>query len=268
MERVKGDIDMKPIIDAHIHLDMYKEREQNQIIQQIKKGELRGLVTVSFHLSSAKENYRLAKTYKGIYPAFGFHPEQPLPSEKEVAELLQWMEKEKEEMIAIGEVGLPYYSRLKNKDGVNDEAYIELLKIFIELAGKWDLPIILHAVYEDAPIACELLEQYSIKKAHFHWFKGDKLTTERLIRNGYMISLTPDILYKDEIQQLAIHYPIEQMMVETDGPWPFEGPFTGKTTDPQMIHHSIKKIAELKKEDVKTIYQQLYENTCTFYGID
>jgi TatD DNase family protein len=39
--------------------------------------------------------------------------------------------------------------------------------------------------------------------------------------NGYFISVTPDVVYDEEIQLLVQRYPLEQMMIETDGPWPF-----------------------------------------------
>ena len=31
-------------------------------------------------------------------------------------------------------------------------------------------------IYEDAPLVCDILEKFNIKKAHFHWFKGDEKT--------------------------------------------------------------------------------------------
>ena len=103
------------------------------------------------------------------------------------------------------------------------------MKRFISFAKSVQKPIILHAVYEDAPLVCHLLEKHSIKKAHFHWFKGDQKTITRMIKNGYFISVTPDVCYEKEIRDLVSFYPLEQMMVETDGPWPFEGPFQGQT---------------------------------------
>ena len=37
-------------------------------------------------------------------------------------------------------------------------------------------------------------------------------------------------------------------MVETDGPWPFEGPFRGEETHPHMIHAVIEQIAAAEGE--------------------
>ena len=110
-------------------------------------------------------------------------------------------------------------------------------------------------------------EKYDIKKAHFHWFKGDLQTISRLIDNDYFISITPDVIYEKEIQELVRLYPIEKMMVETDGPWPFEGPFKGRITHPNMIHSSINMISEIKQLPSDDVYRQLYINTTSFYHL-
>src|SRR5690606_40734669 len=73
-----------------------------------------------------------------------------------------------------------------------------------------------------------LLEKYSVKKAHFHWFKGDNKTLQHMAENGYFISFTPDLMYEEEIQTIARNYPLEQVMVETDGPWRSEERRVGK----------------------------------------
>lgn len=251
------------MIDSHLHLDQYKDEEIKKIIST--SPFIDALISVSMNLRSAKRNLQLANKYKIVKTAFGFHPEQDLPSEQELEELISWMADHQKQMIAVGEVGLPYY--LRQESGVDLQAYIELLEAFIKLAKKWDKPIVLHAVYDDAPIVCDLLEKHSVEKAHFHWFKGDNITIERLIRNGYFISVTPDIVYEEEIQQLAINYPLHQMMVETDAPWPFEGPFQGMTTHPEMMHESISTISKLKRLPKIEIYHQILHNTKDFYSV-
>lgn len=254
------------IIDAHIHFDHYKENEQQMIVQSMDRWNIKGLITVSQDLPSAEKNLLLAKTYSGIYPAFGYHPEQSLPDETELAAFFDWIAEHEKEMVAIGEVGLPYYMRRDNKQ-IKLEKYIELLEQFILLAKRYDKPIILHAVYEDTSIVCDLLEKHSVRKAHFHWFKGDEKTVERMLENGYYISFTPDIVYEKEIQALAARYPLEQIMVETDGPWPFAGLFEGKLTEPKMIHESLKMIALIKKMKLQQVYHEIYENTLTFFKL-
>ncbi|MDQ0256331.1 TatD DNase family protein [Evansella vedderi] len=254
------------IIDAHIHFDLYKDRERETILHDRKKYHIEQLISVSNNLASAKDNLFFSRKHNGVHAAFGYHPEQPLPSEQELERLHSFMDKHQHEMIGVGEVGLPYYLR-RNNPGLPQENYVELLESFIIKAKKFNKPIVLHAVYGDAPIVCGLLEKYTVEKAHFHWFKGDAKTTEQMIQNGYYISITPDVIYKEKIQQLVEMYPLSNMMVETDGPWPFEGPFKNTMTHPKMIHQSIAQIAKLKKVNIKDVYKQVYKNTKSFYTI-
>jgi len=257
---------MEKIADAHIHLDHYAQEEIRLIMDELDQIYCTNLISVSFDLESCKKNLKLAKQYSQVKPAFGFHPEQEIPSDSEVAELLDWMNVHQDEMVAVGEVGLPYYLRSENPL-IAIEPYIHLLEEFLKFAKIWDKPVVLHGVYEDAPIVCDLLEKYNIKHAHFHWFKGDSTTIERMIKNGYVISITPDVLYEEEIKRLVLKYPLNQMMVETDGPWLFEGEFSGKMTHPAMIHESVKVISKLKNEDLSFVYKRLYENTKRFYRL-
>ncbi|QTN01335.1 TatD family deoxyribonuclease [Sediminibacillus dalangtanensis] len=257
---------MKQVIDAHIHLDMYTNTQQRQLLQELDEYHIEGLVAVSNHLSSAKQTWQLAKVDKRIQPAFGYHPEQQLPTAEELYELVGFMEQHHTDMKAVGEVGLPYYMR-KEDPTISIEPYKQLLETMIIHAGNWNKPVVLHAIYEDAPIVCELLEKHSIRQAHFHWFKGDKSTVRRIVGNGYMLSVTPDCLYESEIQRLIRQIPLTSLMVETDGPWPFEGPFHGLMTHPKMIHASVAKIAELKRLPVEAVYHQLVANTKDFYQL-
>ncbi|WP_313801253.1 TatD family hydrolase [Cytobacillus sp.] len=257
---------MKTMIDSHIHLDHYRDEEIQEIISS--SPSIQSIISVSYDLESAKRNLLLSEKFSKVQPAFGYHPEQQLPNEKELAKLITWIESHKDNMVAIGEVGLPYYLRMETADpSFPLQGYIELLETFTILTKKWAKPIVLHAVYDDAPIVCDLLEKHSIEKAHFHWFKGDSKTVERLIKNGYFISFTPDIVYEDEIQEIAKVFPIDQVMVETDGPWPFDGPFQGLVTHPQMMNETVGMISKLKRLPKQEVYRQLLANTQSFYSL-
>ncbi|MBM4762765.1 TatD family hydrolase [Bacillus sp. B15-48] len=251
---------MRRIIDAHIHIDKYKEEEVSDILSDVT-----ALISVSMDFQSCLKNLTLSKKYSAIKPCFGFHPEQELPSESQLQDLLLWIKTNKDEAVAIGEVGLPYYLRKKNQLTQAYEQYIEYLDAFIRLAKQLDLPIALHAVYDDAHIVCDLLEKHTVSKAHFHWFKGDAKLINRLSANEYFISITPDVVYEEEIRELVRGYPLELIMAETDGPWPFAGKFSGKKTRPAMIHDSIEEIAKIKKRTIQQIYESIYMNTKNFY---
>jgi TatD DNase family protein len=258
-----------PLIDSHIHLDQYEDNEIEQMIRSFPDTNIQSLITVSMHLASCQRNEHLAQRYSSIVrPAYGYHPEQPLPDAEELQGLLLWIEQRIEQTVAIGEIGLPYYRRLEateRGEELDEKGYIDVLSAFLQLAVRYNKSVILHAVYEDAEIACDLLEQYGITKAHFHWFKGYPATIQRMIANGYHISFTPDIEYEAEIQQLAMQYPPHLVMAETDGPWRFEGSFAGQMTHPAMtanVSYEWAKIQHLSEQQARRL---LYQNTLSFY---
>lgn len=258
-------------IDAHLHLDKYEGEDLDKVLAELgRENGVEAVVAVSVNLDSCKANRTFAKQHPGVHAAYGFHPEQPIPPEKELDRLFAWIGDNAASAAAIGEVGLPYYKQqeAKEKGETFDLApYVDLLDRFAELAVRLDLPMALHCVYEDAPIACDLLEKRGVTKVHFHWFKGDRRTTERIAANGWFISLTPDVAYEQEIRQLAAHFPLTQLMAETDGPWPYEGKYAGRMTVPSMARDVVAEIAALRGIDRGEAAGILYDNTVRFYGM-
>jgi TatD DNase family protein len=257
-----------PIVDTHVHLDQYDTQIRHTLLAQATDVQF---ITVSMHLASCQSNLALSRRYPGrVYPAFGYHPEQELPAAHALQELLAWIKKYGRNMVAIGEVGLPYYLRTETElQGLpfEQQPYVDLLDKFIALGAQLGKPIVLHAIYEDAEIALTLLAKYQIQRAHFHWFKGSAATLEQMQRRGYMVSVTPDLLYEPEIERIVVSYPLELLLVETDGPWPFAGPFAGQTTTPAMLPLVIRRIAELKHVSPAHVQKQLWKNASDFYQI-
>jgi TatD DNase family protein len=260
-------------IDAHLHADQYTEEERHDLLEQAFEGGVEAVVAVSMGLRSSQENRTLAERYPGrVMPAYGWHPEQePLcPSDRD--ELIGWIKARHEagESFAIGEVGLPYYRRTEaeaNGAVFDEEPYLDNLEAFISLAAELDRPLTLHAVYEDAEKVMRLLLAKGATKVHFHWFKGSADTVKAMAAAGYMISITPDVAYEEEIQSLVKAYPLELLMAETDGPWPFEGPYSGHATVPSMTRGVIRDIAVIKEVDERLAAETLLSNTRRFYGI-
>ncbi len=258
------------LFDAHIHLDKYEPEQRAELLSRLGE-EVEAVIAVSMNESSCVTNLELAQQYPGkVYAAFGYHPELLLPKEGELDSLLSWIVRHREEAIAIGEVGLPYYARKEAEAAGRSfdlAPYIDMLDPFIRMAVELDKPIALHCVYEDAATACDLLERNGCTRAHFHWFKGDLETIERMAANGYYISITPDVLYEEEIRELARRYPIDRIMTETDGPWPFEGPFSGMPTRPGMVSRVVEEIASIRGLPVSDTAAYLERNVRRLYRL-
>src|SRR5690625_170545 len=102
------------LIDSHINLDLYTESELAITLNNLELRQVHALITVSNNIESARKTQALSKRDERIKPAYGYHPEQELPAETDLLALQTFIDEHQAEMIAIGEVGLPYYLRQKD----------------------------------------------------------------------------------------------------------------------------------------------------------
>lgn len=257
--------------DAHIHLDHYEPRLRSVMLEEAFARGVEGVVAVSMGMDSCSANRRIAGEYPGrIIPAYGHHPEQPPLTEQELERMCAWIAGlPREEAFAIGEVGLPYFARHEAEAAgqpFDSAPYIRQFERFVRLAATLDRPLALHAVHEDADFALDALQRYGIRHAHFHWFKASPATIERVARSGCYISVTPEVQYDDATRQLARDFPLDRLLVETDGPWPFEGPYAGRRTEPEMVLDSVRAIAALRGMPEPSVREVLLANAMRCYA--
>ncbi len=195
----------------------------------------------------------------------GFIPKVLLPSEAEFQEWERLVETERKRITAIGEIGLPYYNLEKLPHSI--EQSIELLSKCLEIAYDKDLPVALHAVHDKVKIVFDLLLKHHIRNAHFHWLKAPTDVLDLILKKGYYISVTPEVCYRNRDQQLASLVPLNQLLIETDGPWAFNGPFEDQATTSLFLKEVISKIADIKGSPIEPIQQQILKNTQLCYQL-
>ncbi|MFC0298631.1 TatD family hydrolase [Geobacillus jurassicus] len=251
------------MIDAHIHLDQYTNISEQ--IGRWQEAGITGVVAVSTDLRSSYRTLELKQRFPSfVYAAIGFHPEQPLPSEADWNEWTELIKQERRLLSAIGEVGLPYYSA---EACAKLPAYQERLEETATIAVDASLPLALHVVYDRAETALSILRQAGVRHAHFHWLKADPAVVKQIVECGYYISVTPEVCYRERDQKLLSLVPIEQLLLETDGPWPFAGPFAGKPTTPLWLLDSVRAVAAHYGQNIEQVKTTVTANTKWLYGL-
>ncbi len=246
--------------DAHIHWDQYAKQEQLVMIQRARDAGLQGVIAAATDLSSCYQLLKMQKEQEDfVQVALGLHPETEHLMEEEVA-VFRLIRKHRQRIVAIGEVGLPWYSVPETERDHVSSAAFERLGRFCQLAREMDLPLVLHAVHDRAADALTLLQQWKIEKAVFHWLKAPKPVVEAIVQAGYFISVTPEVCYRKRDQELLQWVPMEQLLLETDGPWSYEGRFAGAKTEPFMIRQVAECVAELKRVSWEEVWAQVAEN--------
>ena len=104
---------MLELIDSHAHLDDEKfDSDREEIISKIKNDGIKNFITAGYSLEGSKKAVKLAEKYDFIYATCGISPNDiPQDEEKmwkQISEIEKMMKKQKNKVVAIGEIGLDY----------------------------------------------------------------------------------------------------------------------------------------------------------------
>ena len=131
------------LFDSHAHLEDEKfEQDRTQLIQQIKEAGITRLISAGYSLESSQKAKELAEKYDFIYTASGISPNNIPQTEEELWIMLEGIKqlaKQKDKVVAIGEIGLDYHWNQDNKE-MQQLSFIQQ----IELANELKLPIVIH----------------------------------------------------------------------------------------------------------------------------
>ncbi len=242
------------IVDVHAHMtyEDYKE----DIDEVIKRAEKEGVVVIISAGTNNKNNIatlELAKKYKIIKPALGLYPLEALEfSEKEIDSTLDFIKKNKKNIIAISEVGLDYHSITDQ-----NEKQKKLFQRIIKLGEETKLPLIIHSRKAELDVI-ELLEKSKLKKIVMHCFGGNLKLVKRIENNGWFLSIPTNIVFSSHFQAIVNQTSISNILTETDAP--YLSPVKGTRNEPSFIKHTIKKISEIKSLDAKEVENIIYMN--------
>jgi TatD DNase family protein len=174
----------------------------------------------------------LARRFPGlVYAAAGLHPELPKMQAQDIDVLVDTVRGQRASICAIGEVGIPYYGP---RAAIAERQALarEVLERCASIATELDLAIILHAPHQTAAVALEIVKAAGVRRAVFHWHKSDPAITRAILDAGYYVSLTPEVAWRERDRELARLAPLDQMVVETDGPYRHERVFPAMQTVP------------------------------------
>jgi TatD DNase family protein len=135
------------------------------------------------------------------------------------------------------------------------------------LAARYDLAVALHAPHGAAVGALEALQRHGIERAVFHWHKAPADVTRAIVDAGFLVSVTPEVVYRERDREMVELVPIESLLVESDGPWKYSGEFASLESGPWLVARVAEEIAKLKRMPVEDTMAQLTENTCRVFEL-
>jgi TatD DNase family protein len=127
--------------------------------------------------------------------------------------------------------------------------------------------VILHAPHGAAADALAALKRRSVDRAVFHWHKASAEVTREIVDAGYLISVTPDLVYRARDREMVEAVPIESLLVESDAPWPYQGEFENVTSGPWLVARVAEEVAKIKQLPADEATYQLTVNTCRLFDL-
>ena len=256
------------LVDVHAHLYSVKFKDDlDEVIQRARDAGLKHIITSGVNAVSNRKILEISDKYDIVHPSFGIYPIDALAKEIksgeaadfprdieafDISKELEWITKNKDKCIAIGECGLDYnYGKQFEKEQK------ENFQKVISMVEKIKKPIIVHTRKAELD-AIEMLESSKIKNIILHCFCGRKHLVKRAADNGWNFSIPPIIVRLQQFQIMAEIVNINQLLTETDAP--YLSPYPGKRNEPSFVAETIKKIAEIKKFDAEEVANNVFMN--------
>ena len=238
--------------DTHCHI--FKEYYSNidEVLEQSKNVGISRVINNGCSHKSNQEILELIEKYPNMYGALGIHPEVvDTYQEQELDFIIKHLNNSK--VIAIGEIGLDYHYTKENKD-----KQIMLFSKQLEIAEKYNLPVIIHSrdATEDT---IETLKKYHVRGV-IHSFSGSLETAKIYLKMGFALGVNGVITFKNaKLKDVIKEIDLKYLLLETDSPYLTPEPFRGKTNYPgnvSLIADFICNLNDISREELAFITNQ------------
>ncbi|XP_018431725.1 PREDICTED: putative deoxyribonuclease tatdn3-A [Nanorana parkeri] len=243
-------------------------QDTEDMLERSRKEGVRALVSVTEHSREFERLIRLSESYPGfLMPCFGVHPIQNngdgprSVTMKDLEAALLWFEKYQKDLVAIGEVGLDFTPWL-TPTAKEREEQLKVLKLQLDFAKQWDLPVNVHSRSAGRQ-TIEFLKEQGIEKALLHNFAGRPSAALDGVKAGYFFSFPPAVTKNNQREKVIRQIPLENICLETDSP--ALGPNREERNVPWNIHIPCEYIAQVKGLSPETVWEATTHNALRLF---
>lgn len=243
------------MIDTHCHLSTEDYDNLNDLINEMDKNNI---LAINNGCDLKSNDEVLTFKEKNIYLAIGFHPEEVdnIPDD-----YIEYIERNIDKIVAIGEIGLDYHYTKENK-----KKQIEIFENQLKLAEKYNKPVIVHS--RDAiNDTYEILKKYKVVGS-IHAFSGSLEMANKFIDLGFKLGIGGVITFKNcNLKDVVKKLDLKDIILETDSPYMTPVPFRGKKNSPLYLKYIANFIAEIKGISVEEVSNITSENARMLFDL-
>ncbi|MBM3289298.1 MAG: TatD family deoxyribonuclease [Candidatus Hydrogenedentes bacterium] len=244
------------LVDTHCHLQDAKFDEDRADVLARALDALEWVVLIGDSIASSRA--AVALTRDCVFAAIGVHPYHPEQITNDGVAALRELASNSR-VVAIGEIGLDYYTYNDAPRGAQQAAFHAQL----DLAAELSLPVIIHN-RDAGDDTLGILAEHDgrIPAAIMHCFSGDAAFAERCAARGYYISFAGNVTYPKAgvLRDAAAVVPINRLLVETDSPYLAPQPVRGRRCEPAYVTHAADTLAAVKGIGIDELISRTTEN--------
>ena len=246
------------LIDTHIHLDFEKyQHDLDLVLERARNASVLYSICIGAGggIESTDDAYRLAQKYPSqLFATAGVHPHD---AAKDISENDLIDRASKPGIVAIGEAGFDFHYDFAPK-----ESQEKWFRFQNELAKAKKLPLIIHS-REAGPESLNLLTKLNAHEVGgvFHCYSEDDQFAKKLKDINFLVSCTGTVTFRkaQPYRDIIKNIPLNQLMLETDGPYMSPEPFRGQRSESshvKIIAEMIAKIHDTSLDEVANITTQ------------
>ena len=280
------------MIDTHCHIDEEAfEPDREEVIARQQQSGVQAMIVPGVNVASINSVMELCHAHpRYCYPALGLHPEDVKADWREqLATVEAAIRAHRDELVAIGEIGLDYYW-----DKTFKEEQKEVLRRQLLLARELNLPVILHnreatedilsivntIANDQSPITNDQSPITNNQlRGVFHCYSGSKETAEIILKMGFYLGIGGVLTFKNsklsetlkELNQSSItnhQLPItNRLLLETDAPYMAPTPHRGERNESRFMALVAERLAQVLDVSVDEIIEATSANARQLFGI-
>lgn len=245
------------LFDSHAHLDASEfDADRAEVLRRARDTGVGDVLVPAATADGWPKLQELCAADPGLHPAYGLHP--CFLSERvddDLARLEDWLCGHP--AVAVGECGLDYY-----EPGLDRNRQLRVLQRHLELAHRFDLPLVLHARHAFAHVIEALRTFGKPLRGVVHSFSGSLEQARELSRIGFSVGIGGPATHAraQRLRRVVAALPAEWLLLETDAPDQPGSQHQGERNEPAHLVEILECVAELRGDHPDELARQTTAN--------
>jgi TatD DNase family protein len=263
------------LFDSHCHLNMEEFRgDIGDVWRRAREAGVCRVLLAACDESSSREVVRMAAEGNSsgveVWASAGVHPHEASGAANGIPESMAVLSS-KDEVAAIGEIGLDYYYD-NSPRGVQRDVF----EFQLDWAARAKKPILVHLrnarVRSDGDAyteAVSMIKNFTgLAGGVIHCFSGDKTDARTALDLGFYVSFAGPITYPkaETLREAAVYSPLDRILCETDSPYLAPQSRRGKRNEPALVREVYEKMALVRNAALGEISRAVWENAARLFG--